>query len=584
MVRKSIIFLLTFLLSIVFGVQTVSARVEAYVDRNQISDVETLKLVIMSKKSGGQPDLSPLKRDFDVLSTSKNSRVSFSNGKLDSTYEWIITLSPKRSGKLVIPAIKFNNDATRPIEINVQRGDVDSTARKDVFLVASIKPENPYVQSQLLYTLKLYHAVELQGGGLSSPDIDNAIVERLGNDVNYIDVKEGRRYRVTERRYAIFPQKSGKLEIPATIFDGQILDAGRGRSSFDPFSSNFFQTVRPIRARSKSFVINILPKPQSAKDSWWLPAENISLSEKWSTSPSEFRVGEPITRTLVLIAEGLTAAQIPDFSPDSSTDFKFYPDLPTLETSVKDDMIIGLKEQKIALVPTHAGKTVIPELLVNWWDTATNQARTAKISARTIEVLPALSVPRVTDMAGTFSGEKENRPSSDSHSSSLSDDFGINSSDQAYWAWCALLFFTLWVVTVLFWVRQYFRNIKAINKNGAGSVKPEQKDLSSSKAAYKQIKQSSLASDSAGVRDAVIAWARLVWPNREMNNLGLIAAMITQEKISDALIELNGALYSDKKLDWNGEIFWQTFSEIDLAAEKKQDNNRQALQNLYLCD
>jgi hypothetical protein len=69
-----------------------------------------------------------------------------------------------------------------------------------------------------------------------------------------------------------------------------------------------------------------------------------------------------------------------------------------------------------------------------------------------------------------------------------------------------------------------------------------------------------------------------------MNNLGSIAAMITQEKISDALIELNGALYSDEKRDWDGEVFWQTFSGIDLAAEKQQDSSRQALQNLYLCD
>ena len=576
MVRKSII-LLTLLLSIVLGTQTVSARVQAYVDRNQITDIETLKLVVMSKKSGGQPDLSPLKRDFDVLSTSRNSRVNFSNGKLDSTYEWIITLAPKRSGKLVIPAIKINNEVTQPIVITVRQDDADSPAKKDVFLVASIKPENPYVQSQLLYTLKLYHAVELQGGGLSSPDIENAIVERLGDDVNYIDVKEGRRYRVTERRYAIFPQESGKMEIPATIFDGQVLDAGRGRSSFDPFSSNLFQAVRPIRARSKRFVLNVLPKPQSVKDAWWLPAENISLSEKWSSSPSEFRVGEPITRTLVLIAEGLTAAQIPDIAPASSADFKFYPDQPVLETSVRDDMIIGLKEQKIALVPTHAGKTVIPELIVNWWDTAGNQARTAKIPARTIEVLPALSVPRVTELPGTSSV--------DSRSSSLLDDLAINSSDKAYWAWFALLFFALWIVTLFFWMRQHFRNKNAMNKNESLiSVKFEQKDLSSSKAAYKQIKQPSLASDRAGVRDAVITWARLVWPDREMNNLGSIAAMITQEKISDALIELNGALYSDEERDWDGEVFWQTFSGIDLAAEKQQDSSRQALQNLYLCD
>ena len=157
--------------------------VRAYVDRNPISVDETVRLVVelQGQSSGDSPDLSMLKKDFDVLETSQNSQTTIINGRTSTSTQWVSTLAPKRIGKMKIPPINIGGKFSEPLVLTVQQqtqGE-QSNAGKDIFLEASVEPKDPYVQSQILYTLRLFHAVPLQEGEIEDPQIQQAVVERI---------------------------------------------------------------------------------------------------------------------------------------------------------------------------------------------------------------------------------------------------------------------------------------------------------------------------------------------------------------------------------------------------------------------
>ena len=55
--------------------------------------------------------------------------------------------------------------------------------------------------------------------------------------------------------------------------------------------------------------IRIRPAPADTQVQPWLPAQQLTLEEAWSASPEQLELGQPLTRTLALIADGLTAAR-----------------------------------------------------------------------------------------------------------------------------------------------------------------------------------------------------------------------------------------------------------------------------------
>ena len=226
-----------------------AAEVSAQVDRNVITQNDTLELTLELSDQDGTPDLVPLEQDFTVLNNARSNRISIVNGRVDTRNEWVLTLAPKHTGELKIPALAVGDKSTEPIIVKVVASKAGA-AGNDVLLEASVDDSRRAdfarggdvrtvdVQAQLIYTLRLLHGVDLKEGSLSVPDLPNAIVERLGEDTTSEVLRDGRRYRVVERKYAVFPQTSGTFKIPAAEFSGKAM--ARGGSPFDSFFNRRF--------------------------------------------------------------------------------------------------------------------------------------------------------------------------------------------------------------------------------------------------------------------------------------------------------------------------------------------------------
>jgi len=106
-------------------------------------------------------------------------------------------------------------------------------------------------------------------------------------------------------------------------------------------------------------------------------------------------VGEPITRTITIRAEGLSAAQITPLPVPEGNSYRGYPDQPQLDELVTLNGLVATRAESMALVPNQAGEIVLPAVELFWWDVKSNQQRTARLPSTTLKVSPNLNTPPV---------------------------------------------------------------------------------------------------------------------------------------------------------------------------------------------
>ena len=94
-----------------------------------------------------------------------------------------------------------------------------------------------------------------------------------------------------------------------------------------------------------------MPIPGNS-NGWWLPASKLILQETWEPNPPEFRVGEPVTRTIIIQAEGVEAEQLPDWETPDLSGIKIYAEPPVLETKETPQGVSALGKTSQALIPS----------------------------------------------------------------------------------------------------------------------------------------------------------------------------------------------------------------------------------------
>ncbi|WP_420904394.1 BatD family protein [Candidatus Magnetaquiglobus chichijimensis] len=394
------------LLSLLLAGAAESAEIQARASRDPLVTGESFSLIFSSAENpDGDPDFSPLKRDFEILDQNKSNHFQFINGHKSHSITWTLELLPRKAGEIPIPAIAFGKDRSTPLTLKIlsapppareQAGRDDS----DLRLEAEWSGKSVHLQEQILLTLRFLNAAPIAGASLQEPKVESgeALIEKLGEDQAYETTRDQRRFIVTERRYALFPQKSGTLTIGAIPLTAQLPGADRSGSLLreffnDPFIKNFplgpGRAGKTVRLSTEPARIEVKPVPTGWGGGTWLPVHRLELSENWSPEPPRFQVGEPVTRTLTLQADGATAAQLPELTIAVPPGIKSYPDKPRLEDQRLVTGIIGKSVNKIALIPATPGAFTLPAIEIPWWNSDAGRIETARLPERRITVLPA---------------------------------------------------------------------------------------------------------------------------------------------------------------------------------------------------
>jgi len=376
-----IVFLLTLLLSTAAYADVNS--LEATIDRNPVMLDEAIRLTVTADGSADRDafDSSPLLKDFVVGRTSVSSQTSIVNFDTKRTTVWTTTLFPRKEGTFTIPSLTIEGKSTQPIQVKVIPVQEQSNVARDYFVTTDIDVKEAYLNQQLLYTVKLFLSSNIERGSLQAPEMQNAEITQLGEDKQYTDIVNGRRYQIIERQFAVVPQASGEFTLRGPIFTGEVMAANTNQRF------GFFNRTQQINRVGPDITVNIKPIPQGI-DYPWLPSEMVRVDEEWPQGDS-FVAGEPVTRIVTLTALGVVEEQLPDIPEFYPPNFKLYPDQSNTATVEKDQSLISQRQTSLAIIPTQPGNFVLPEITIPWFNTLTQQTEYATIPARSITVAPA---------------------------------------------------------------------------------------------------------------------------------------------------------------------------------------------------
>ena len=528
---------------------TAQAAVTARVDRNAIDLNESFMLeIVVDTEIDLEPDISALREDFYVGQSSQLSNTMIINGEISRTRTWSYQLMAKRTGELVIPPVTVGAESSQPLNITVRQPADAPPGEADVFISSEVDYSESYVQAQVLYRIKVYRAVPTRQPALRDPEFGGAevLIEVASEERSYDALLNGRTYNVVERVYAIFPQESGEVTISPARFEARVLRDGRitGRKVF----------------QSDAHTISVLPIPEPPAEfpnAAWLPAKDLQLQDNWSRQPDDLKAGEPITRVITISALGQLETQIPAIEPPEVSGVNVYPDRPELTRRVEPGGIRGVRKDQYAIIGVEAGVMTLPSLRLPWWDVEAGEWKVAELPEREVGILPTREAP-VVDPAPTVANpvEETEAPAEVSVTS-------------GFWRLVAQVVGALWLLTLGAWW--------LTSRPRREPREPAPPPLHKQQARYlKAARKAALAGDGAGVRQAMLEWGRLQWPDDAPRSVGALAGRVSAP-LADELTRLSRAAYGPSGEGWDGDALARSLRSFAVLDDKNADESRDPL-------
>lgn len=538
---------LALVLAMFAAYSSAGAEILARVDRDPVEQNESFTLEIVVNSTGDPaPDFSALETDFFVGQTSQLSNTRIVNGAISRSMTWTVALRARRAGTITIPAIIVGNQQSNPVTIRILEPSNKPPGEADVFITSELDFSETYVQAQVLYTIKIYRAVATRQPALREPVFSGAeaLVETVNDERSYEAILNGRAYNVSEVTYAVFPQESGEVQISPARFEARVLRDGRitGRKVFESEPQTI--TVNPVP-----------PPPADYPNATWLPARDLRLSEVWSRDPGELRVGEPISRHITVSALGQLETQIPVIEAPLADGVRIYPDKPSLQRIMESGGIRGERTDRYAMIGITAGEVTLPGLDLPWWDIDAGAWRVASLPAVSINVLPDQDLIIVEPPQETAVEMIE------------VDDDAEAALIVAAVPW-KLIAETLAAVLALTWLSWWWSSHPRREAREPPPVPLHKQQARHLKAARK----AALAGDARGVRQALLDWGRLQWPDNPPRSVGRLAEVVSAP-LSEELQKLSGISYGPGGGDWNGEALakaLRSFAIVEKSAASKQ--------------
>ena len=501
-----------------------AASLTASVNRTNIAINEAVILSINYDEQidSQQLDLSPLSKDFQILNTrpQTSSNISIINGKTTrvSSTVWQIGLVAKREGKLTIPALNIGSASSKAIIINVSSAGSTPAQERPMSAKIRVNKSQAYPGEQIIIDMEL--AIKANVRNLSGEpfSITGGNFEVLDQQ-QFQRVDNGIAKQIITWKYAAFADAAGKLTIPAQTFTGTL---GGRRSVFDSFGSRGEQVI----ARTKERSITINPKPQT-DGATWFNANNVSITSKWSGDISKAKVGEPITRTIAIVAQGQKASAIPPLVQlENNDDYRAYSDQAQLDNRNSNIGITGTRTEATAIVPNVEGELTLPEQRLRWWNSKNKRWQEAILPAQKLTVGPGSKLPNnPVELTQETTTQNTNEVS--------------NSEDLTLWKLATLLLALICIVQAcILFARPKTSQTKAT----------KHKKNESAEHAWKGLKSSLKKQNAAQIRADLLAWSKATKPELQYHSIQNLADVLDEQQRPD-LLQLDDHLYKGSELD-----------------------------------
>ena len=271
----------------------------------------------------------------------------------------------------------------------------------DLFIKVSANKKRVFEQEPILLTYKVYTLVQLTQLRGDMPDLKSFYTQEvdLPQQKSFsIETVNGRPYRTcTWSQYVMFPQTTGKLQIPSITFEGIVVQQNRNVDPFEAFfngGSGYVEVKKKIVAPGIDIQVDPLPQ-RPATFSGGVGRFNISgqmdKTETKANDPIKIRVIVSGTGNLKLIKQPVITLP---------ADFDKYEPKVTEQTKLTAAGIEGSKIYDFLIVPRHQGKYDIPPVEFTYFDTNSKSYQTVKTEGFHLDVAKGSGSSSVSDFSG----------------------------------------------------------------------------------------------------------------------------------------------------------------------------------------
>ena len=348
--------------------------------------------------------------------TSSQSSYQMINGHTSSSSSVIITytLYAAKNGSFTIGAshavVGGKRLSSRPVKIQVSghaqrtngapnmhgqdsydqprmRSAGSAISGSDLFIKVSASKKRVHEQEPILLTYKVYTQVDLTQLEGKMPDLKGFHTQEVPlpqQKTFHTETVNGRPYKcVTWSQYVMYPQMTGRLEIPSITFKGIVVQQNRNVDPMEAFfngGSGYVEVKKDIKAPGITLQVDPLPQ-RPANFSGGVGKFNISAS----LDKKEVKAGEPITLRVVVGGIGnlkLLKQPVVNFPKD----FDKYDAKVTDKTRLTANGVEGNMVYDFLAVPRNQGSYTIPSVELTYYDTSKNAYKTIKTQPFKVEV------------------------------------------------------------------------------------------------------------------------------------------------------------------------------------------------------
>lgn len=274
-------------------------------------------------------------------------------------------------------------------------------AGSDLFIKVSANKKRVYEQEPILLTYKVYTLVGLTSLRGDMPDLKSFYTQEVSLPTQKsfsVETFNGRPYKTTTwSQYVMFPQMTGKLQIPSITFEGIVVQQNRNIDPFEAFfngGSGYIEVKKKIVAPGIDIQVDPLPE-RPAGFSGGVGHFSVSAS----LNKTETKANDPVTLRITISGSG-NLKLIKQPQVELPKDFDKYEPKVTDKTKLTSAGIEGSMVYDILIVPRHQGHYELPPVSLTYFDTTAKTYKTVTSEPLVLDVAKGSGPSAMTDFSG----------------------------------------------------------------------------------------------------------------------------------------------------------------------------------------
>lgn len=246
----------------------------------------------------------------------------------------------------------------------------------EAFARVSVSPREGVVRQAYKVNISVHSSTwfttPLQFSNLHIEDAFIIPFTRTVSSINYINKKK---YATLTFYYLVFPYKTGNLEVPEITMTTSI-----------PPEGGYKGEARTIKTRPQKIKVN--PIPNNKDGQIVMVAKSANISEKWSKSTSNLKVGDVIERSITIKASGTLPSLISPMKIEEPKKVSIYSKAPQLQDKRNEDDVNGVRIETYSYLFEEEGEIILPAEEVVWWNPYNKRAYKRIIPEQKLIIAP----------------------------------------------------------------------------------------------------------------------------------------------------------------------------------------------------